>query len=136
MRKWIDRQDIEPLYKVPYKRGMVSYFPKGQMYEIGLFEAFTKLGIRRNKAQKAVKAFNNKRCADKREPDYVTIKVIRDSIVGVTLTYGDFTQIEFDSDVDAAYTVNFKKIFDEINSKFAQSKKIYGLLVSLDQLGD
>jgi len=116
LRKWIKKEYIKPLYQVPDPRGTRSYFAKAQMLYIRLFQQLVDLGTPRHLAKNWVNAFDNLRCEDEAEPDWIIFPRKNKNPTAVTLVYGSFVAVELAEDIDDAYIVNFKKIFKEIKA--------------------
>jgi hypothetical protein len=129
LRNWITRGDVVPLYQIEDSRGKKSYFAKAQLYYLRLFEYLVDMGVKRDWAKLAVNQFDGLRCSWQDEPDLaifhraigfelksgkktksiVRVELVRSNCKGVA-------PVDFSKDIDDAYVVNFRKIFNEINS--------------------
>jgi len=116
LRKWIEGGYVKPLYQIPDPRGVRSYFAKAQMLYIRLFQQLVDLGTPRHLAKVWVEAFDNLRCKDNEEPDWIIFPRKDKKPTGVTLVYGSLASVELAEDIDDAYVVNFKKIFKEVEA--------------------
>lgn len=123
IKGWIEDKYIEPVYRVPEKRGLKSYFAGYQLYSLALFKSLLEVGISRNYASIWVKAFENLWREQwnedpSKDPSFVVFELSKGTLSRLTILFGAeemFVKAPEEATFDNLFIVNFRKIISAVD---------------------